>query len=358
MGTFNLANVLSSAETIKGQRLKNQLGQQQMSNNQLLQQKALQFNPLAQNFLQSPTQENFAAAAAVDPQAAQQLAQTVGAGQDVQQGQSQADQGQAQQIVASMDTIMRSKSPRKMISLLFPPEKVKEFEEQSGEVIEDWDDTELAERVSLIRDQALTQTGADFLAQRGDVVATQQKAALDAVAEKEKMSKLQFEQLDKLVNSAKKDKRVDDFIQISTAFDRIATAGNTPAGDISMIFAFMKMLDPGSTVREGEFATAQNATGIPGRVQAAYNKAIGGTGLTPTLRADFKGQAKAIFDKSRSTADKAVKPFEGRAKRFGLRAETVRESVFGVPEDVPEGMTDNGDGTFTLPNGDIVRRKQ
>ena len=40
-----------------------------------------------------------------------------------------------------------------------------------------------------------------------------------------------------------------------------ATKDGTAAGDLSAIFAFMKMLDPGSVVREQEFANAQNAAG-------------------------------------------------------------------------------------------------
>jgi len=34
----------------------------------------------------------------------------------------------------------------------------------------------------------------------------------------------------------------------------------------------MKILDPGSVVREGEFATAQNSAGIPERIRAKYNR--------------------------------------------------------------------------------------
>ena len=50
----------------------------------------------------------------------------------------------------------------------------------------------------------------------------------------------------------------------------------SPASDMALIFGFMKLLDPTSTVREGEYATVQNATGIPGRVTNAYNNAIDG----------------------------------------------------------------------------------
>jgi len=39
------------------------------------------------------------------------------------------------------------------------------------------------------------------------------------------------------------------------------------------------MLDPGSVVRESEFATAQNAAGVPDQVRNMYNKVLSGTRL-------------------------------------------------------------------------------
>jgi hypothetical protein len=53
----------------------------------------------------------------------------------------------------------------------------------------------------------------------------------------------------------------------------------TAAGDIALIFNYMKMLDPGSTVREGEFATAEQAGGVPDRIVNLYNSLISGERL-------------------------------------------------------------------------------
>lgn len=70
----------------------------------------------------------------------------------------------------------------------------------------------------------------------------------------------------------------------------------SPAGDIAMIFSYMKMLDPGSTVREGEYATAQNAAGIPTKIRNAWNKAVDGTFLSEGQRRDFYSQARNQFN--------------------------------------------------------------
>jgi|GEM_PF-2714529 len=67
----------------------------------------------------------------------------------------------------------------------------------------------------------------------------------------------------------------------------------SPAADMSLVFAFMKMLDPNSVVRETEYATAENARGVPEWIRATYNKIIDGTRLTASQRADFVSQAYA-----------------------------------------------------------------
>lgn len=87
------------------------------------------------------------------------------------------------------------------------------------------------------------------------------------------------------------------FMQVQDAYGRIATTAKNPsaAGDLALIFNYMKMLDPGSTVREGEFATAQNAAGIPARIRAQWNKIKNGERLTEEQRADFLKQSQNLY---------------------------------------------------------------
>lgn len=85
--------------------------------------------------------------------------------------------------------------------------------------------------------------------------------------------------------------------EVAQAFSKVKKAAEnpSPAGDLSLIFNYMKMLDPGSTVREGEFANAQNAAGIPDRIRNMYNNAIAGERLNPNQRQDFTNQANNVF---------------------------------------------------------------
>jgi hypothetical protein len=75
----------------------------------------------------------------------------------------------------------------------------------------------------------------------------------------------------------------------------MAESGGEGAGDLAMIFSFMKLLDPGSVVREQEFANAQNAAGVPDRVRAEYNRLLTGGRLAPDQRKNFVRQGKSLF---------------------------------------------------------------
>jgi len=81
---------------------------------------------------------------------------------------------------------------------------------------------------------------------------------------------------------------VKDARDVMTSFNKILASSNwTAAWDMSMIFAYMKMLDPSSVVREWEFASAQNTAWIPERILNYYNNARNWTRLSTSQRSDF-----------------------------------------------------------------------
>lgn len=86
---------------------------------------------------------------------------------------------------------------------------------------------------------------------------------------------------------------------INSAYRNIRTIGENPqsaAGQMSLIFSYMKMLDPASTVREGEYANAQNTAGIPEKVRNAYNRAKDGTFLGKDQVSEFVNQSKVLYN--------------------------------------------------------------
>lgn len=86
------------------------------------------------------------------------------------------------------------------------------------------------------------------------------------------------------------------FTEVRSAFDRVNASQDNAVGDLSLIFGYMKMLDPGSVVREGEFANAQNAAGVPERVLNMYNRVLSGERLNKSQRESFKGQAGQLME--------------------------------------------------------------
>ena len=119
-------------------------------------------------------------------------------------------------------------------------------------------------------------------------------------------------------------RRNADFEDIANSWDRISASEPTAAGDLALIFNYMKMLDPGSTVREGEFANAQNAAGVPERVRAWWNNVKDGQRLTPEQRSDFLGQAQELFTASKERADQITNQFVAIGERLGVRPEDIR----------------------------------
>jgi hypothetical protein len=118
-----------------------------------------------------------------------------------------------------------------------------------------------------------------------------------------------------------------DFKTRAEALNTVVAAADNPtaAGDLALIFAYMKMLDPNSVVREQEFANAQNAAGIPERVRAQYNNALKGERLTENTRTDFIDRATDIYNAS---LDQQIQ-LEDRYKDKAV-------NLFGLPENAAD----------------------
>jgi hypothetical protein len=85
----------------------------------------------------------------------------------------------------------------------------------------------------------------------------------------------------------------------------------------------MKMLDPGSVVREGEFATAQNAAGVPDRVMNLYNRILSGERLNKDQREAFKGQAAGLMTAAQKQEQIVRAGIERMATGYGLNTKNI-----------------------------------
>lgn len=117
---------------------------------------------------------------------------------------------------------------------------------------------------------------------------------------------------------------------VTTAYSNVNTAAKNPTAqnDLALIFAYMKMLDPGSVVREGEFANAQNAAGIPDRVVNAYNRAISGERLNDQQRQGFIESARGLYNEATQRINKRAAQQAETAEAYGydpVRATGMKE---------------------------------
>ena len=114
---------------------------------------------------------------------------------------------------------------------------------------------------------------------------------------------------DKSINDMRKEynslDEVKAFKPVRAAFLKVKQSAEKPsaAGDLALVFNYMKILDPGSVVREGEFKTAADATAwlqkseadgvaIPAPIAQAIRKLKDGTILTDAQRKDFVNIAR------------------------------------------------------------------
>jgi hypothetical protein len=149
-----------------------------------------------------------------------------------------------------------------------------------------------------------------------------------------------------------------DFREVDTSFKRLQSvaAKPSPAGDLALIFNYMKMLDPRSTVREGEFQSAAAAKPLLERLGVGFEpiKMVWeGKSLTPEQRQDFINQAGAIRDAATGDQARLRERYSGLAERHGLSPENIvgPERIGGViPAEAVKFLRENA-------NDENVRRQ-
>ncbi len=128
------------------------------------------------------------------------------------------------------------------------------------------------------------------------------------------------------------------FTTVRDQYGVLQAAAKDPsaAGDLALIFAYMKLVDPGSTVREGEFSNAQNSAGVPDRVRNLYNNALTGQRFDPKVRADFTQQADKLFGSHQQTFQANKQRYDALADAYGLQKDRVTGIVVGEAPTPPE----------------------
>lgn len=119
-----------------------------------------------------------------------------------------------------------------------------------------------------------------------------------------------------------------NYQQVRDSYNRIQTSAQspTPAGDLSMLYNYMKMLDPGSVVRESEFRSAATAKPMLERLGLSWD-AIGsvwnGNKMTPGMRQDFLNRASQLYNTENQQHSQRVNEYKRVATGFGVNPNMV-----------------------------------
>lgn len=142
--------------------------------------------------------------------------------------------------------------------------------------------------------------------------------------------------------------RTKNFTETEQSYNRIVAAQPNGPGDISLIFSYMKMLDPASTINTGEYANAKNSGGVPDAVRNIYNSAMNGELLSEEQRTAFKSQASSILEAARQTEIKVREDLMPVIEEYNLDPQRVFGTV-GVGQTSETG-TDEGAGVVPPPS--------
>jgi len=128
-----------------------------------------------------------------------------------------------------------------------------------------------------------------------------------------------------------------DFSDMQAAFGQVVSSlsAGTPIGDVAGATKIMKLLDPGSVVRESELAIAMAASGRMDRLQNYFSNMMSGQKLTPTQRDDFKALANELYAAAGQAYNQKRGEYEGFGQAYGFKN---LNTALGAPAKIPSLM--------------------
>jgi hypothetical protein len=116
----------------------------------------------------------------------------------------------------------------------------------------------------------------------------------------------------------------------ATAYQTMYNAATNPTqkGDTTMLYTFFKVLDPQSTVREGEIEMIKQSRSIPEKFKGMAQKLASGKTLLESERADLLNQAYQYVANQQRGVTETIDMYKDYAKAFGLNPEKAVPNPF------------------------------
>jgi hypothetical protein len=136
-------------------------------------------------------------------------------------------------------------------------------------------------------------------------------------------------------------KTVNDALKI---IESLGTKANPTPQDIqALTYAFVKVQDPTSVVRETEYANAERAIALADKVGSLGTRIVQGQRLSPTQRKDMVNTARALRAEAMARYGALANSYEELAGSFGMNPKTI------VPNRLDRDVNPAKDGKERLP---------
>jgi hypothetical protein len=143
-------------------------------------------------------------------------------------------------------------------------------------------------------------------------------------------TKAAVEDENKLRDDFDKAKPVQAYRTVVPMLESAKKAGPTRAGDLNLVYAFAKLMDPESVVRESETGMV-TATGTFGdRLAGLTSQLTGGQALTPEMRKNLIAELDSRFGALEASYQAHEGAFRGIAERRGLNADNIIIPIRGA----------------------------
>ena len=128
-----------------------------------------------------------------------------------------------------------------------------------------------------------------------------------------------------------------DFRVVQTSYENIRSAARAKDGasDMSLLYSYVKLLDPTSVVRESEFGAAAASGSFGERVKGAAERILSGARMPESLRDSFVREAGNLYNNQLQSHNDIAGKYEALAKSNGLDPAKV-VTRFARPQDNPE----------------------
>ena len=146
-----------------------------------------------------------------------------------------------------------------------------------------------------------------------------------------------------------------DYNDMKSAYGQVMTSldQGTPIGDVAGATKVMKLLDPGSVVRESELGIAMAASGRMDRLKNYFNMWQSGNKLTEQQRSDFKQLSNELYAAAGQAYNQKRQEYQDYGQSFGLDA----SKALGAPAQIPSlmGGGRGAGGAQRKPLGEIFK---